>query len=90
VIGTNKKDAADTVAKILEDTEAGRLRTTVEMDDNELAAWIIQRAPDTITWQGWQTIDEHEQRLGKAQGRPRVKLVRLDALVSASRLTAVA
>ena len=30
VIGTNKKDAADTVAKVLEDREAGRLNTPTE------------------------------------------------------------
>ena len=30
VIGTNKKDAADTVAKVLEDREAGRLNTPAE------------------------------------------------------------
>jgi ferredoxin--NADP+ reductase len=43
-----------------------------------------------VTWEGWQAIDEAERRAGEAQGRPRVKLVRLADLVAAGRLTAAA
>jgi ferredoxin--NADP+ reductase len=78
VIGTNKKDAADTVAKIVEDAEAGRL----EAPKAEADGW-----PDAVTWEGWQAIDEHERAAGEPQGRPRVKLVRHDDLVAAGRRT---
>jgi ferredoxin--NADP+ reductase len=84
VIGTNKKDAADTVARIVEDAEAGRLGQPVAGDPVE---WLAERAPDAVTWKGWQAIDEAERRAGEAQGRPRVKLVTLAELAEAARLS---
>ena len=90
VIGTNKKDAADTVARILEDAEAGRLGTPAAADAEDTAAWLVERAPDAVTWEGWQAIDDAERRAGEAQGRPRVKIVRLTDLVEAGRLTSAA
>ena len=73
VIGTNKKDAADTVAKVLEDREAGRLNTPAEEPAED---WFAERCPELVTWEGWRAIDEHETERGAPQGRPRVKLVR--------------
>ena len=84
VIGTNKKDAADTVAKIVADAEAGRLGSG-SADADACAEWIGRCAPDAVVWEGWQAIDEVERRAGEPQGRPRVKLVRLDELVAAGR-----
>ena len=83
VIGTNKKDAAETVARVLEDAEAGRLE---ERGEEDPAEWLPERAPHAVTWEGWQAIDEAERRAGEAQGRPRVKLVTLAELVEAGRL----
>jgi ferredoxin--NADP+ reductase len=84
VIGTNKKDAADTVAKIVADAEAGRIGAP-SADADECAEWISRCAPDAVVWEGWQAIDEQERRAGEPQGRPRVKLVRLDELIAAGR-----
>jgi ferredoxin--NADP+ reductase len=87
VIRTNKKDANDTVAPIVEDEQAGELgvpdasrATAVTLHD-----WIDQRVPDHVTWQGWQAIDTRESELGEPIGGPRFKLVRLDDLIRASR-----
>ena len=86
VIGTNKKDAADTLARILEDEQAGRLATL----EPELAGadavqrWLDEAAPEHVSWQGWQAIDAYESELGQPSGRPRVKLVTLDELMRAS------
>jgi len=77
VIGTNKKDAADTSARILEDVEAGALNAPADSDADAIEAWLRERAPDHVTWEGWRAIDEHELGLGEPRGRPRVKLVRL-------------
>lgn len=87
VIGTNKKDAADTVARILEDAEADALGRPVPdaADPEAVAAWLTERVPEVVTWAGWQAIDAHESALGEPAGRPRIKLVRLAELVSASR-----
>jgi ferredoxin/flavodoxin---NADP+ reductase len=76
VIGTNKKDAADTVARILEDREAGTLNAPADADADSCAEWLAEQCPHLITWEGWRAIDEHETGLGAPQGRPRVKLVR--------------
>jgi ferredoxin/flavodoxin---NADP+ reductase len=84
VIGTNKKDAADTVARIVEDAEAGALNGP-RPDADECAQWLLGCAPDAVTWEGWQAIDEHERAAGEPHGRPRVKLVRLADLVAAGR-----
>jgi ferredoxin/flavodoxin---NADP+ reductase len=83
VIGTNKKCAADTTAKIVEDAEAGLLDAD-KPDAAACAAWIAERAPNAVTWEGWQAIDAHERAAGEPHGRPRVKLVRLDYLVEAA------
>jgi ferredoxin/flavodoxin---NADP+ reductase len=87
VIGTNKKDANDTVAKIVADEQAGELGVPDPSKGTAAAVqeWIDQRVPDHVTWQGWQAIDMHESELGESMGRPRVKLVRLDDLLRASR-----
>jgi ferredoxin--NADP+ reductase len=83
VIGTNKKDAADTVARIVEDREAGTLNDPPVTGGIE--AWLAGRVRGLITWQGWEAIDARECALGEPSGRPRVKLVRLAELVEASR-----
>jgi ferredoxin--NADP+ reductase len=85
VIGTNKKDAADTVALILQDAQAGTLNRNLAADPDAIADWVTERAPDHVTWEGWEAIDAHEAALGQPAGRPRVKLVRLDELIEASR-----
>jgi ferredoxin--NADP+ reductase len=88
VIGTNKKDAADTVARIVEDRDAGRLNTPTHDDPEAIAAFYAERAPDAVTWAGWEAIDAHEKATGEPHGRPRVKIVRLAELVERSRATA--
>jgi ferredoxin--NADP+ reductase len=75
VIGTNKKDAADTVARILEDEAAGALNEPT----------VVPEVPDgAITWEGWRAIDDVETAAGEAQGRPRVKLVRVPHMLDAA------
>jgi ferredoxin/flavodoxin---NADP+ reductase len=90
VIGTNKKDAADTVAKIVEDAQAGRLPEPADPDGDATAEWLRVSSPTVVEWDGWRAIDEHERSLGEPAGRPRVKLVSIDELVAASRGTPVA
>jgi ferredoxin--NADP+ reductase len=75
VIGTNKKCAAGTVAHVVADAEAGRLR---DPDAPMTEDWLRERVPGLVTWEGWTQIDEHEQHAGAAAGRPRVKLVRIE------------
>jgi ferredoxin--NADP+ reductase len=86
VIGTNKKCAAGTVAHIVEDAEAGRLNEPARGGGREAAAaWLRDRAPDHVAWDGWTAIDEHECRAGAQVGRPRVKVVHVDEMCRVAR-----
>jgi ferredoxin--NADP+ reductase len=87
VIGTNKKDATGTVARIAEDAEAGALGRPAPAvsDPDAIAAWLAEHVPGLVTWEGWEAIDARESALGAPTGRPRVKLVRLAELIEVSR-----
>jgi ferredoxin/flavodoxin---NADP+ reductase len=80
VIGTNKKDAADTVARIVEDRDAARLNEPADADPHAVATHLAALAAGLVTWAGWTAIDEHERAAGDPRGRPRVKLVRMAQL----------
>jgi ferredoxin--NADP+ reductase len=84
VIGTNKKDAQDTVTKIIEDAAAGRLNEPVSDD---IEAMIESCAEHVVTWEGWLAIDAVETDVGQRSvpARPRVKLTEWEALREAAR-----
>ena len=87
VIGTNKKDAQETIDLLFEDLEAGHVPepagVSEEMPIEELLA---ERSPDTIvSFAGWEAIDAAEKGKGEPLGRPRVKFCRIDEMVEASR-----
>ena len=85
VIGTNKACAAETVASMIED--AGRL--PVESGGAEgpdaILAMLSDRCPDYVTADDWRRLDEAEARRGEAEGRPRVKVVRVDEMLDLMR-----
>ena len=83
VIGTNKKDAAETVELLLEDARAGRLSR--DADAPALEGLLTERGVDFVEYAGWEAIDRHEQSLGEPQGRPRVKLASWDELLERAR-----
>jgi ferredoxin--NADP+ reductase len=87
IIGTNKKCAQGTVDALLEDVAAGALPAPSE-DASDLGELLAERQPDLIDWAAWQRIDAHEQALGEPQGRPRVKLTRIEEMVEAARAAA--
>jgi ferredoxin--NADP+ reductase len=68
VIGTNKKDANDTVDRLLEDLAAGRLLETTPIGDAELEAFVHERQPDVVDYPGWGRIDRHERERGEPAG----------------------
>jgi ferredoxin--NADP+ reductase len=82
VIGTNKQCAAETAAAIVADRDAGRLPLPAgtKAADAALDAWLSERCPHAIGWDGWTAIDAHEQAAGRPASRPRVKLVHRDRL----------
>jgi ferredoxin--NADP+ reductase len=82
VIGTNKKDATETVEHLLEDARAGRLP---ERSGESIDSLLAERGVEVVMYAGWESIDAAEKALGEPQGRPRVKLSTWDALLGASR-----
>src|SRR3954468_3540023 len=53
IIGTNKKDAHETTAKVVEDRDPGRLNEPTTEPDEE---WLRERVSGLVTWEGWEAI----------------------------------
>ncbi len=86
VIGTNKKDAQETVDHLVEDAAAERLPApAAAADRTAIAELLSERAPHHVTFEGWQGIDAAEQERGRPLGRPRVKFIRVDEMLEAAR-----
>jgi len=85
VIGTNKKDAAETAELLLEDLRdaprKGRSAAEVE-------ALLRERGVRLVVYEGWASIDEVERAAGEKLGRPRVKLCTWDELLDAAETVA--
>ncbi len=84
VIGTNKKDAQETVDHLLADLDAGRFPSEA-VDAAAVESWLAERAPEHVTYSGWEAIDRAEQERGKPLGRPRVKFCSIDEMLEAAR-----
>jgi ferredoxin/flavodoxin---NADP+ reductase len=82
VIGTNKKDATESVALLLEDARAGVLPAASGEDLEEL---LVERGVEHVLYAGWEAIDAQEKAAGEPRGRPRVKLCTWDELLAAAR-----
>ncbi len=94
VIGTNKKDAQETVDAILADLAAlvdgdgsppdanGRVHIPSKPHAAAIEALLRSRQPDLVPYSGWEAIDRHERALGEAAGRARVKLTRIEEMLA--------
>jgi ferredoxin/flavodoxin---NADP+ reductase len=82
VIGTNKKDATETVEVLLEDARAGRLHAPEPVD---LAELLEAKGVEFVEYEGWQAIDAAERAAGEPLGRPRVKLTAWEHLLETGR-----
>jgi ferredoxin--NADP+ reductase len=80
VIGTNKKDATETVESLLADARAGALAARGTSPD-AIVELLAERAAGAVTYAGWEAIDAVEKERGAEQGRPRVKLTTWDELL---------
>jgi ferredoxin--NADP+ reductase len=85
VIGTNKKDATETVDLLLEDARAGVLPRVGGASADAVDALLAERSAEVVTYSGWELIDRLECERGAPHGRPRIKLSRWDELLKASR-----
>lgn len=86
VIGTNKPDAAETVACMMEDRAHGLLLRPEAPDAAAVEALLRQRQPLCFSYGDWRRLDQLEVAAGRAQGRPRVKLTSVDEMAAALRI----
>jgi len=84
IIGTNKKDATETVTQLLEDVDAGRIVHREEVTADAVESLIAERDVRAVMYPGWTSIDELERAAGEKLGRPRVKLRTWDELLDAA------
>jgi ferredoxin--NADP+ reductase len=85
VIGTNKKDATETVAQLLDDARAGLLPVAPEPEPEAPLRFLAERGAEVVLYAGWEALDTAEQAAGEPRGKPRVKLVTWDGLLEAAR-----
>jgi ferredoxin--NADP+ reductase len=83
VIGTNKKDATETVGFLLEDAREGRLERT-DAPTHAIVDLLAERGGRPVVYADWEAIDALERSRGEPHGRPRVKLCSWDELLAAA------
>lgn len=85
ILGTNKRDAEETINCLVEDLRAGGLAAPESPARDQIDALLAGRKPDLVTVEGWRAIDTHERARGHAEDRPRVKLAGREELLAAAR-----
>jgi ferredoxin/flavodoxin---NADP+ reductase len=83
ILGTNKRDADETVAALVEDLAAGTLAGATAPRE-AIDALLAERRPDLVSGDGWRAIAGQELERGRAEGRPRVKLASRAELLDAA------
>ena len=75
IIGTNRKDANETVRGLLADLASGAREDATIASAEEVEEWLSGRCPDLVDLDGWEAIDAHERAAGEDGGQPRRKIV---------------
>ena len=85
IIGTNKKDAVQTVASLLADAVAGTLPGPATPTAEAVDALLAERGVEVVTTAGWRSIDAAERALGATRGRDRTTIHDTADLLAAAR-----
>jgi ferredoxin--NADP+ reductase len=83
VIGTNKPDAAETVACMMEDLASGQTLQPAHPEVAAMEELIRQRQPNYVSYADWLRLNEIEVARGKELGRPRLKFTRVEDMLAA-------
>jgi ferredoxin--NADP+ reductase len=83
VIGTNKKDALETVQHLLADVRSATLLQPERPEPEAVEELLAERGVRYVSFEDWQTIDQAEVGRGEPHGRPRVKFVRIEEMLDA-------
>jgi len=84
ILGTNKRDADETIDCLVEDLRSGALPQPPEPSREAIDALLAERKPDVVGVEGWRAIDAGERERGRAAERPRVKLASREELLAAA------
>jgi ferredoxin/flavodoxin---NADP+ reductase len=84
ILGTNKRDAEETVSCLAEDLQSGALAQPAKPGAEQIDALLAERTPNLVTVEGWRAIDGHELERGRSERRPRVKLASREELLAAA------
>ena len=84
ILGTNKRDAQETVRCLEEDLAAGVLPAPPDPGADRIDALLAEKAPDAVSVEGWRAIDAIERQRGRDADRPRVKLASREELLAAT------
>jgi ferredoxin--NADP+ reductase len=82
ILGTNKRDAEETIACLAEDLRAGVLRDPGA--NGPIDGLLAERKVGVVNVEGWRAIDGRELEAGRSADRPRVKLASRDELLAAA------
>ncbi len=82
ILGTNKRDAEETVRCLVEDLRAGALSPPANPAREQIDELLAERKSDLVTVDGWRAIDAHELERGQSEKRPRVKLASREELLA--------
>lgn len=83
IIGTNKKDAAETVRSVIAD--AAQLPRAAQPDPDAVTTHLSDRDVRYVNVDGWRAIDAAEIALGESKGRARTTLHDRRALLKSAR-----
>jgi ferredoxin/flavodoxin---NADP+ reductase len=83
VIGTNKPDAAETVACMIKDLGRGAILHPAHPDAPAVEELVRQRQPLYFSYRDWTKLNELEVARGRPLGRPRVKFTSLKEMLAA-------
>jgi ferredoxin--NADP+ reductase len=85
ILGTNKRDAQETVDCLAADLASGALPQPPNPDRDWIDSLLGDRKSELVTVDGWRAIEALELRRGRDEQRPRVKLASRDELLAAAK-----
>lgn len=83
LIGHTKSDAMETLEGLVADRDTWW--QPAQPDEAAVTALLDERGVAYTTVDGWQRLDEHEQALGQAAGRERIKVVPREEMTAIAR-----
>ena len=83
IIGTNKPDAIETAACLLEDLRTREVLRPTDTSQDAIVDLVRSRKPTYTTFDDWEVLDEIERRRGAESGRSRVKFTTVEEMLEA-------